>query len=127
MKVNIFDQFDEYRSNKRDIIALVKKIVKEEGFKLNALNIVITDNDYLKKLNKMYFKRNRATNVISFKMDELSEIYISHNKVRKIEDLYYYIIHGLLHIVGYDHRTKKENKTMEDRCLKYLEYVLTDD
>ena len=60
-------------------------------------------------------------------MDELSEIYISHNKIKRIEDLFYYIIHGLLHIIGYDHRTKKENKVMEKKCLKYLQHVLADD
>ncbi len=98
-------------------------MVKGEGFQLANLNIVITDNNYLKKLNKMFFKKNRPTNVISFNMDEVCELYVSRDKVKDTKDLYYYIIHGLLHIIGYDHRNKEEVKIMENKCLKYLEYI----
>lgn len=127
MKVNIFDQFNRYTHEKQKIVTLIKKIVEKEGHTLNILNIIITDNNYLKKLNKMYFKKNRATNVISFDMDEVSEIYVSYNKVKKKEDLFYYIIHGLLHIFGYDHRTSNEDRTMENKCLRYLKYVSKDE
>ncbi len=98
-------------------------MLKEEGFQLGKLNIVIADNSYLKKLNKMFFRKDRPTNVISFNMDEVSEIYISYNKVKNRDDLYYYIIHGLLHIIGYDHRNKKEDRIMENKCFEYLTYI----
>lgn len=99
-------------------------MLKEEEFQLGKLNIVIADNSYLKKLNKMFFRKDRPTNVISFNMDEVSEIYISYNKVKNRDDLYYYIIHGLLHIIGYDHRNKKEDRIMENKCFEYLEYII---
>lgn len=123
MKVNIFNQSDSVRIDKKRINRLVKKVLKEEGFQLGKLNIVIADNSYLKKLNKMFFRKDRPTNVISFNMDEVSEIYISYNKVKNRDDLYYYIIHGLLHIIGYDHRNKKEDRIMENKCFEYLTYI----
>lgn len=123
LKVNIFNQSDYASVDKKRINSLIRKVVKGEGFQLTNLNIVITDNNYLKKLNKMFFKKNRPTNVISFNMDEVCEIYVSRDKVKDTKDLYYYIIHGLLHIIGYDHRNKEEVKIMENKCLKYLEYI----
>ncbi len=123
MKVNIFNDSDSLSIDKKKIVNLVKKVAKEEKFTVHELNIVIADNKYLKKLNKIFFKKNRPTNVISFNMGEISEIYISCDKLKNNDDLYYYIIHGLLHIIGYDHRTKKENTIMNNKCVQYLPYV----
>ncbi|HEC78778.1 MAG TPA: rRNA maturation RNase YbeY [candidate division WOR-3 bacterium] len=124
MKIELFNQ-STYDSAviRRPIIKLVKKIIAEEKFKLQRLNIIIADDDYLKKLNKLFFKKNRPTNVISFNLDEVSEIYVSFNQAKDVSELYYYIIHGLLHILGYDHTNRKEEKIMDDKCLKYLKYV----
>ena len=97
----------------------IKKVLREEKFKLNKLHIVIERDNYLRKLNKMFFRKDRATNVISFDMEEVSEIYVSYDRVKNHEDLYYYIVHGLLHIIGYDHRNSHERKNMRDRCLHY--------
>jgi len=98
---------------------IIRRVLKEEKYELNRLNIVIERDGYLRKLNKMFFRKNRPTNVISFNMEEVSEIYISYDKVENPEDLYYYVVHGLLHIIGYDHRDKKEKKEMRNKCLRY--------
>lgn len=121
MGVTIFDQ--KKLINKKIVVHLVKRILKEEKYKLNNLNIIITGNKHLLSLNKKFFNKKRSTNVISFKMEEVSEIYVSQNKAENIKELYYFIIHGLLHIVGYNHRNKKEEQLMEERCIKYLEYT----
>lgn len=99
---------------------LIKRVLREEKYELQRLNIVIERNNYLRKLNKMFFSKNRPTNVISFNMEEVSEIYISCDKVKYPEDLYYYIVHGLLHIIGYNHRDKKGEKEMRKKCLHYI-------
>jgi rRNA maturation RNase YbeY len=53
-------------------------------------------------------------------MEEVSEIYVSQERAKDNEELYYYIIHGLLHIIGYDHRNKKEELLMGNKCCEYL-------
>ncbi len=123
MEINIFNQSLCSSIDGKKIMNLVKRILKEEKFKLSNLNIVIADDNHLKKLNRMFFKKNRTTNVISFNMEEVSEIYISFDQIKEHEELYYYIIHGLLHIIGYDHRNKAEGKVMRNKCLLYLSYV----
>jgi probable rRNA maturation factor len=123
LKINIFNQ-SSLSINKKKITKLVNKVLKEESFKLKKLNVIIADNNYLRMLNQMFFKKNRPTNVISFNMDEVFEIYVSGDKVRYEDELYYFILHGLLHIIGYDHKNREEEKFMEKRCLKYIELYL---
>lgn len=106
---------------KKKIITLVKHVVKMEDAEPNDLNIILTNDDYIQKLNKKFLKRNKPTNVISFPMEEVSEIYISYDQVNDPADLYYYVIHGLLHIAGYNHKHKKEAKAMQKKCSKYME------
>ena len=120
MQVNIFNPSQYTGVNRRKIRALVRKVIATEKRSLSVLNIIVADNVYLRKLNKIYFGKNRATNVISFNMGTVSEIYVSCTKVKKADDLFYFVIHGLLHIIGYDHRTRKEQRSMETKCLEYL-------
>jgi len=98
----------------------------DEKTELKNLNIILTNNNYLKELNRKFLKKDKPTNVISFRMEEVSEIYISYDRVSNTDELYYYIIHGLLHIIGYDHKTKAETKTMESKCLQYLKDAAKD-
>jgi ssRNA-specific RNase YbeY (16S rRNA maturation enzyme) len=123
MKINVFHDVECFSIDQATMRRLVTKILKSEKKKLKTLNIIITDNVYLKKLNTLFFKKHRATNVISFAMDDVAEIYVSAMKSRDREELYYYIIHGLLHILGYEHRTRHDELLMEEKCLHYLNEI----
>lgn len=123
MQVNIFNPSQCAGVNKKKMRALVRKVIAAEKRSLSVLNIIIADNVYLRKLNKKYFRKNRATNVISFNMNTVSEIYISCNKVKNADDLFYFLIHGLLHILGYNHRTQKAQRRMQNKCLEYLDHA----
>ena len=74
----------------------------------------------MKELNRKFLMKNRPTNVLSFSMEEVSEIYISYDRVECSEDLFYYIVHGLLHIIGYDHDNPSAAKSMKIKCNRYL-------
>jgi probable rRNA maturation factor len=123
MQVNIFNPSHCAGVNRRKMRALVRKVTVAEKQHLSILNIIVTDDTYLRTLNRTYFGKNRTTNVISFNMGTVSEIYVSCNRVETEADLLYFVIHGLLHIIGYDHRTRTQQKAMETRCLTYLDYA----
>ena len=99
-----------------------------------SVNIILTDNKFIQSINKDYRKKNRPTDVISFayrddlfpslngKIEELGDIYISLEKaseqasdygVSLKDELKRLLIHGILHLIGYDHEiSAKEAKRM---------------
>jgi len=103
------------------------------GYEGYELTVVLVDDPEITRLNRQYFRRNRPTNVISFPMMDgtavsgraklLGDIVISAEtaerdaaEVRKKtgDELLFLLIHGILHLVGYDHeKTRKERMEME--------------
>jgi probable rRNA maturation factor len=103
-----------------EIETLIKKVVRNEHYVVPMINVIITNGKYLRKLNKEFLGRDRSTNVMSFNLGKSAEIYISKDKVRDRFDLHYYIVHGLLHLIGYDHRTKDDEELMDKKCREYI-------
>lgn len=107
-------------------------VVKKEHLENCLFNIIIVDNDYIHKLNKEYRGIDRPTDVISFALEDeeddvkldfrvLGDIYISLDKTYEQAKLYnhsflrelsFLTIHGLLHLLGYDHMNKEEEEIM---------------
>jgi rRNA maturation RNase YbeY len=109
------------------IAASVLKSLKKE--KTSELDIVFMDNAAIKKLNKRYKDRDAPTDVLSFGMDGrefmrkkvLGEIFISLDTARsnsklfgvKFEDeVVRYVVHGILHLFGYDDGNDRDKMRM---------------
>ena len=132
-KVSVLNHQDRVPANRRRIGAAARKILKVLGYEGYELTVVLVDDPEITRLNRQYFRRNRPTNVISFPMMDgtavsgraklLGDIVISAEtaerdaaEVRKKtgDELLFLLIHGILHLVGYDHeKTRKERMEME--------------
>ena len=93
-----------------------------------VVSIFLTSNNEIKKLNNQYRNKNKPTNVLSFPMQStsdsihlLGDIVLSNQtlleesikqKVTKYDHLCKMTIHGMLHLLGYDHNTEKQFKRM---------------
>ena len=118
------------------------------GFPRASVSLVITADEHLRALNRDFLEIDRPTDVLSFTLAEpgdledkdrrlfLGEIYISletaqaqarearHPLAREIAHL---VVHGLLHLLGHDHRTPAERLRMraeESRLLRELKPML---
>ena len=135
--MNYFEIFNEYNEN-IDNIDILRDFISYSLNKLNinnaVFNIIIVDNKKIHELNKQYRNINRPTDVISFALEDnkkievpnvrvLGDIYISYDKVMSQANEYnhslkreicFLAIHGLLHLLGYDHITKEDEKVMFD-------------
>ena len=88
------------------------------------LSIVLTTDRQIQKLNKVYRKKDKPTDVLSFPMEEqwlLGDIVIALPTTRRQavekgvsmrDELVELLAHGLLHLLGWDHRTAAEDKRM---------------
>lgn len=96
-----------------------------------SVSIILTDNDEITKINSEFRGKNQATDVISFAyrdepfpahagiMEELGDVYISIDKAREqareysttlVNEFKRLVIHGLLHLLGYDHEKSDEDE-----------------
>ena len=106
--------------------SICKNILNDKNQDTATISIILSNDEKLLQLNKQYFKQNVFTDVITFNLEECGdpidgEIYISLNRVaenaRKFKqdigrELKRVIIHGFLHLLGYDDKTLEEKKVM---------------
>lgn len=108
------------RIDKEFLKGVVKKVLKEENEKMTELSIVLVGQGRIRELNKQYRKKNKVTDVLSFRYDSSGEVVICLREVKKNakkyqstfkKELARVLIHGLLHLLDYNHQTmeKKEN------------------
>jgi len=130
MKLNIINLQKLHFIDKNRVKKLISSILKVE--KKNAeLNLVFTDNKKIKKINKTFLGHNFATDVISFAYNNASlennisgEIIISVEMAVKLAqklkctiegEIALYLVHGLLHLLGYNDKLKKDARKMHQR------------
>lgn len=142
--MNRFEIFNE--TNENIDIDEEKKIIefalKHEKIKNVEFNVIFVDSNTIKKINKEYRGIDRVTDVISFALEDneeikfefgrlLGDIYICIDKMKEQAKEYghsllreqgFLTVHGLLHLLGYDHMTKEEEEIM----FKKQELILND-
>jgi probable rRNA maturation factor len=107
---------------------IVKNVLKKEKKKVNDLSIALVGPKRIKELNKKYRRKNRVTDVLAFSQG-LEEVVICLSEVKKNakrfgltfkKELARVLIHGILHLLGYNHKKNRETKKMEEKEKFYL-------
>ncbi len=121
--------------NKKLIRQWISKTIQSEGFKkVGELSIIFCDDDYLLSINQQYLDHNTYTDIITFDNSEdediiSGDIFISIDRIKenaslfKVEEsneLHRVIIHGILHLCGYQDHSEDEKKLMTEKEEFYL-------
>ena len=119
--------------NKRKIKNWLKDTILNEKKKVGDINYIFCSKKYLKKMNNDYLSKNYETDVISFdfsKDNKISgDIYISSETVKKNSiifnvcfnnELKRVMVHGLLHLLNYNDKSKQELKIMREKENFYI-------
>lgn len=137
MKVEVTNKQNIKKINIRWLKGYVRKILKLLDIS-SDVSILLCDNDSIKKINKKFFARNSATDVISFFLEDswppfyLGEVVVSVEKAAVEgknygnswqKELALYIIHGILHLIGYDDQTKKDRAIMGKKQQEVLNSI----
>ena len=141
-KIEITDLQDHVRLDRKQVLQLIRRVIKEEGRSTKSLSIVLTDNRHLRDLNRQYLGHDFHTDVISFPLEDpewsngsangglngeiIASAELAVQRARSLHgdpraELMLYIVHGLLHLMGYDDRTPHDAKRMHDREDELLE------
>jgi probable rRNA maturation factor len=103
---------------RRAILRLIRDVARAERCSAPELSIVLVSNPQIRRLNRLFLGRNRATDVMAFPISDrlLGEIYVSRDQARvqaqryKVtcrEELLRLVLHGFLHLLGDGHRQMK--------------------
>lgn len=132
---NTFEIFNETDCDLEEEIdklhEFITFVLKEEKLENVEFNIIFIDNPRIHEINLAYRGVDRPTDVISFALEDnktidlgvrlLGDIYISIDKAKEQatsfghslrREISFLAVHGLLHLLGYDHMTEEEEKVM---------------
>ena len=119
---------------------LVLLTLNNHNFKKSDITIIFGNDSLLTRLKKEFFQKDQLTDVIAFRLNDYElpeiegEIYISLPRAKENAKLYKetydkeilrLIVHGCLHLIGFDDRTKLEKlemTTMENKVLKLFKH-----
>jgi probable rRNA maturation factor len=136
--INYFSQKPRFKlQNHKKVSAWIKRIITKEGKSLLSLNYVFCTDEYLRDINIQFLKHKTYTDIITFnynpsELEIEGEIYISIDRVREnaksfktdfTTELSRVMVHGVLHLLDYNDKTKSEKQIMrekEDACLSLL-------
>ena len=134
------------RVDERFLKKVAEKVLKGEKAKKDIeLSIALVKPERMREINKNYRKRNKATDVLAFpelkkikispkrKAQNLGEIIICPSQVKKNikrfnstfkKEIARVLIHGILHLLGYDHeKPKRKAKKMEEKQQYYFKQL----
>lgn len=135
-KINFFSENISLNlRGKRVLKDWIVQTCKDEGALINNINFIFCSDEYLQELNSKYLKHKSLTDIITFSDEEVGckiggEIYISVERVSENAEIFRepferemkrVIIHGVLHLIGYKDKVKKDQVVMRSKEDYYLE------
>ena len=118
---------------KPEVIKCIETLVKQELREIGDITFVFCDDNYLHKINLEFLEHNTYTDIITFDYSVgsqiISEIYISVDRVadnakkysQTFEDeIHRVMIHGILHLCGYNDKLAEVKQIMRDKENHYL-------
>ena len=132
---NIYNETNkDYKKEIEKIKEAIEKTLEIEKVKNAEFNIILVDNKKIRELNRVYRDIDKETDVISFALEDnediklekriLGDIYISCDMAEKqakeyghstLREFSFLSVHGLLHLLGYDHMNEKDEKIMFEK------------
>lgn len=131
-KFEIFNETKEEIKELEEIKKLVEFALNYQNINNSIFNIIIVDEEKIRELNKNYRNKDSVTDVISFALEDdeifvktdfrvLGDIYICLKRAKEqakeydhsfLRELSFLTVHGLLHLLGYDHMEEYDEKIM---------------
>jgi rRNA maturation RNase YbeY len=136
--IQFFEEDISFRIKRTESIRhWIRKVAEMHGNDIHSLNYIYCSDPYLLKINRERLGHDFLTDIITFDLSEEekileADIYISIDRVQENatnlsvpfeSELYRVMIHGVLHLLGFDDKSEEEKLKMrkkEDACLSLL-------
>ncbi|MEW5805320.1 MAG: rRNA maturation RNase YbeY [Patescibacteria group bacterium] len=119
----VLENFSHYKVKKTELLKTIKSVLKHlEVWPSWWLEVYLVDYSQMEELHRQLLKKSGPTTVISLGLPDnfflagLSgggEVYLCPEEIKKSGlSLEYFLIHGILHLAGFNHQTQKQEKLM---------------
>jgi probable rRNA maturation factor len=138
IEIEISDTQAHMQVNHSDVMRLVREVLLAENRASASISIALVDNDTIHRLNRLHLSHDWPTDVITFPLPGPDEPALSGELVVSTEmavalaqeagdepwrELALYLVHGLLHLCGYDDSSEADRAAMKHRQARLLESV----
>lgn len=119
---------------KRRIKKWIEATIISEGKTGETINIILTSNNKIRYLNRKYLKRDYLTDIIAFNYNRddviCGDLFLNPDTIKKnagkyktkfSEEILRVIIHGVLHLIGYNDKNNAEKLVMREKENLFLE------
>jgi probable rRNA maturation factor len=136
--INIQNIHPRLRVKKTLLKRLIEGILSSEKTD-SGVDVILVDDNLMKKLNREFTRRDGTTDVLSFGMQEgksdpveypgLGDVYVCLDQAKRQaeerrhkleEEVALLVAHGVLHLLGYDHQKKNQEAAMRKKERGYL-------
>ena len=132
LPINFFsEEIDFQLENEEKTSNWLQKVANKEGFIVAAINYIFCDDEYLHKINMEYLNHDNYTAIITFDNSEdedeqvlEGDIFISVERVKENsatlkttfeQEIHRVMVHGLLHLTGYDDHSAEDKQLMREK------------
>ena len=134
--LEILDEQDEFAVDLESVRAVCESILIDDKIRSGRINVVLVNSDTIQQFNRDFLQHDYPTDTISFPIeDRRSEGHlegevlvcteIAKERAREFgwsaeEELLLYIVHGMLHLTGFDDATPEQRAVMQEKEREYL-------
>ena len=123
--------------NKTIVSNWLNNCIQDLDYRTGEISIIFCSDDYLLDINKKYLNHDYFTDIITFNYNEkntiIGDLFISIDRVRenakglKVDfnnELFRVIIHGVLHLCGYNDKTQDQQKEIRAKEDEFLDLIV---
>lgn len=134
-RVEVFNIHPERRVAKAAVGRYVSRVLRSSRVDKALVRVILVGSGYIRRVNKRYLRHDYVTDVISFQLESgrflEGEIYVNLDRAKSQSKKYHVtygsevarlVVHGTLHLVGYDDSTPRKRlamKKVEDGHIDY--------
>ena len=136
MEIEIAHRHSDCSPNSQRLVAAARRILQDAGFDRGTISLAIVGDDEIHRLNRRYLNHDYPTDVLSFLLQSNGstiegEIVVSADTAARQcaqygwtvnDELLLYVIHGTLHLAGWDDQHPEDRAAMRAQERRYLSH-----
>jgi len=133
VSVAVFNAHPRRRVRREGVVRTIRRVAAGEGYRSVTISVVFIDGRTCARINRRYLGHRGSTDVISFPLGEgreiEGEIYVNLDRTKRqaksygvteADEITRLVVHGALHLLGYDDRTLRSQRQMKAREDAYV-------